>query len=475
MTPPFFDAPASPVPARVTALPARTRDDEDHPVPTKPLDLLEQEICELAGHIAAATCRWLLLVAEFDRRDGWCVDGVLSMAHWLSWKCGFGLTAAREHVRVARALTRLPNTRDAFMQGQLSYTKVRAITRADAPEIDRQLVEIARCATGAQVDRIVAGYRRVGRLAAGEAKHDFYGRWYYDEDGCVILQARLAPEDGLQFVKKWEAARNDLRGRGSDPPAGTSYPQDMSVDRGSVASLAPEDRGRSSGRLGADALVHLAASAFEPGLAIDDHSERYLAMIHVDANTLWTGQADDDSLCELNNGWAISPTLARLLTCDGSVARAIVDADGKILDIGRKSRVVSKRLARALKCRDRHCRAPGCTNAVYSWHHVQHWADGGPTDKTNLVGLCKAHHHGVHDRGFVIATSGDEVFRFYRPDLTRIPDVPGAADVSGRLEDQQSHLVIDADTVGGNWQGDKLHLHYVIDVLMRKPRQQEAS
>src|SRR5882724_1092412 len=102
MNPSSADATASPAPPRVIALPERS------PTPLKPLDQLESEIRELAGHLAAATCRWLLLVAEFDRREGWAVDDVLSMAHWLSWRCGFGLNAAREHVRVARALEQLP-------------------------------------------------------------------------------------------------------------------------------------------------------------------------------------------------------------------------------------------------------------------------------------------------------------------------------------------------------------------------------
>jgi hypothetical protein len=471
-------------------MPARSWDDEDHPVPTKPLAQLEQEICELAGHIAAATCRWLLLVAEFEKRDGWCVDGVLSMAHWLSWRCGFGLRAAREHVRIARALIDLPLTRDAFMMGRLSYSKVRALTRIATRELEPALLDIAQYATGAHIDKIVAGYRKGGRLTADQKPREYYARWDWDDNGDLIVHARLSPVDGARYVAALLGARDELRGsrdtdrgragptyaRGEgDGPAGPPY-GDVAVDGPAGPSQEKwSDRDRISYRTSADPLVHMAERAMDAIAAGTDVNERHLVLAHVDVNTLRTGEVDEDSICELNNGWAISPTLARLLTCDGSVARAIVDADGKILDVGRKSRVVSKRLDRALRCRDRHCRAPGCTNPVFSWHHVEHWADDGPTDKTNLVGLCKAHHHAVHDRGFIITTSGDEVFRFCRPDLTPIPDVPETQDVWGALEDQQPHLAIDADTVGGNWQGDKLHLHYVVDALMRKPRAQVAS
>src|SRR3954467_2857234 len=153
------DASASPEPARVIQL-----SDPDLAPRKKPLDELEAEIRELAGHIAAATCRWLLLVAEFDRRSGWAVDGVVSMAHWLSWRCGVALHTAREQVRVGRALETLPLVRDAFLTGRLSYSKVRAVTRIAPPAREPTLLHIAENATGAQVERLVSGYRRAGRL-----------------------------------------------------------------------------------------------------------------------------------------------------------------------------------------------------------------------------------------------------------------------------------------------------------------------
>jgi hypothetical protein len=159
MTLPSTDVAASPEPARVIYLP-----DNDLAPLTKPLHEIESEICELAGHIAAATCKWLLLIAEFDRRSGWAVDGVLSMAHWLSWRCGVDLHTAREHVRVGRALEQLPRISDAFMLGRLSYSKVRAVVRIATPALEETLLNIAQHATGAQVERLVSGYRRAGRL-----------------------------------------------------------------------------------------------------------------------------------------------------------------------------------------------------------------------------------------------------------------------------------------------------------------------
>jgi hypothetical protein len=115
----------------------------------RPLAVLEKEICELAAHLAAATCRWLLLVAEFDARGGWAEWGVKSCAHWLSWRCGIGLHAAREQVRVANRLGELPLVCERFSTGELSYSKVRAITRVATRETEADMVMIGRHATGA--------------------------------------------------------------------------------------------------------------------------------------------------------------------------------------------------------------------------------------------------------------------------------------------------------------------------------------
>jgi hypothetical protein len=90
---------------------------------------LETQLLSLAGHLAAAQCRFLLLLAEFDRRDGWAGPGLKSCAHWLCWRIGMNLRTATEHVRVAHALTTLPKITEAFAAGRISYSKVRAITR----------------------------------------------------------------------------------------------------------------------------------------------------------------------------------------------------------------------------------------------------------------------------------------------------------------------------------------------------------
>jgi len=178
-----------------------------------PLARLEHEIAELAAHIHAATCRWLCMVAEFDRREGWAKWGCRSCAEWVSWRCGLAPVAAREHVRVARRLEELPLIREAFARGGLSYSKVRALTRVGAVEREAELLELAQATTAAQLERLVRAYRgvvAVERAAAEGAHRDRYLEWDYEEDGFLTLRGRLPAEEGALIVAALEAARDAL-------------------------------------------------------------------------------------------------------------------------------------------------------------------------------------------------------------------------------------------------------------------------
>ena len=124
-----------------------------------PLERLEAQICELAGHLTAATCRFLVLLGDFDARRGWASWEMSSCAAWLSWKCQMSSGTAREHVRVARALRDLPVIRAEFGAGRLSYAKVRALTRIAAPATEAGLAELAGPMTGNQLERFARAHR----------------------------------------------------------------------------------------------------------------------------------------------------------------------------------------------------------------------------------------------------------------------------------------------------------------------------
>jgi Domain of unknown function (DUF222) len=137
------------------------------PAPSHPfadLDRLGDEMAELSAHLDAATARLLTLIHEFDARGGWN-SGFSSCAAWLGWRVGLDLGAARERVRVARALGSLPRLAEALACGELSYAKVRALTRVATPATEARLLAVGRAGTAAHIERIVRGWRRVGRQA----------------------------------------------------------------------------------------------------------------------------------------------------------------------------------------------------------------------------------------------------------------------------------------------------------------------
>ena len=192
------------------------------PEPVAALDRLADEIAELAVHLEAASARLLDLIREFDARGGWNT-GRRSCAEWLSWRVGLDLGAAREKVRVARALGTLPKLAAALARGELSYAKVRALTRVATPETEDRLLGVGRAGTAAHVERIVRGWRRVDRAAeAREAARRHASRSlrvYPDEDGMVVIRGRLEPEVGALVLRALEAAREALHQRGAAVPA----------------------------------------------------------------------------------------------------------------------------------------------------------------------------------------------------------------------------------------------------------------
>ena len=388
----------------------------------RPLELLEREICTLAAHLAAATCRWLLLIAEFDAREGWAEWGVNSCAHWLSWRCGIGLHAAREHTRVARTLGSLPLVQEAFAAGELSYSKVRALTRVASEKTEAQLVELARHATGAQLEKVARQYGQVLR-ATSEQAQAFHERQqlstYWDDDGMLIVQGRLSPEDGATLMAALDQA---------------------------AESVPAETRELGARAVRAQALVALASGG-------ERSSE---VVVHVDVDSLAGDEIKHRS--EVADGPALAPETVRRLGCDAAVV-AIIERDGKPLSVGRRTRAIPPALRRALRSRDRGCRFPGCTHTHHLHaHHIQHWAHGGPTEIGNLVQLCSYHHKLVHEGGYHVEVGGTGL-EFRRPDGRLVAQRCQARPASGAgiaAQHQRRGMSIGPDTCRPLSAGDRL-------------------
>jgi hypothetical protein len=399
---------------------------------------LEQDICELAAQLAAGTCRWLELIREFDLQAGWADWGATSCVQWLSWRCGIAPSSAREHVRVARALGELSLVRGAFSSGELSYSKVRAITRVATVEIETELLELARHASGAQLERLVRSYRSAAeRLDAANRAHASRAlRWHHDEDGSLVFEGRLPADEGAALIAALEASAS-----AEAPPTPAAN---------------------------ADALVTLAREALAQEPVADSDAERCQVVVHVDVQAIATEPRRGER-CELAGGEPLAGETARRLSCDASVVR-ILEREGRPLSVGRRTRTVPTAIRRALRSRDNGCRFPGCTHARFLHaHHVQHWARGGPTSIDNLVQLCSHHHRLVHEGGYGVRMQGDGEVVFRTPAGQPIPPVPAPRKADGGSLQQRIRRqapAITADTCFPLSSGQPLDYGMAVDGLL---------
>ena len=241
---------------------------------------LGDRIAELSARIHAATWELLSLIRQFDERNGWA--GCTSCAEWLGWRTGLEPGAAREHVRVARALADLPKLSDAMRRGKVSYSKMRAVTRVATPETEDDLLNVALSGTAAHVEKIVRAWRRVDRLAEqaeDRRRHETRSlRTWVDEDGMVVVRGRLSPEVGAVVRRALEAAGDQARGAVA---AGT-----LAAAADGKGAPGAETEAPSLAQRQADALGVIAECALSGGLDRGTAGDRYQVVVHVDAEAL---------------------------------------------------------------------------------------------------------------------------------------------------------------------------------------------
>lgn len=358
---------------------------------------LEERVAGLAGRINAATCEWLGLIAEADDRYLW--EGFPSCANWLSYQCGLGRGAASEHLRVARALGALPLIRDAFGRGRLSFSQVRALTRAPLDVGEQVLLDLARDATGAQLERLV---RAMGQVASTLEEEDRevrqYADWYVDDDGTLVMRACLAGEDAAAVIAVLEEALT----RSSDR-------RDALVELIRAAATAVPDRAAARASVTLVADVEAVREAVELIAAAEAGLEMLPAPSSAEDST---GRHIDDSRAHARweplGATASTLTLASLL-CDRHVDVVARLADGAMVDLGRTRRRPTAAMSRAVLSRHDHaCAVPRCgARRHLHLHHVHNWALGGATSVDNLIPLCGAHHRSLHRGRLVIERATD--------------------------------------------------------------------
>jgi hypothetical protein len=357
--------------------------------------------------------------------------------------------AAREKVRVARALESLPKISAAMASGALSYSKVREITRVACAETEDYLLMIAEHGTAAHVEKLVRAYRRcqdaeeLSREAHQQQTRCVSVR--HEDDGSLVLKCRLPAEVGARVLKALELALEEVPAKEApcDVPAGTS-PEWVPF-----------------GVRRADALALVAESFLAHGALEVRGTDRHQIVVHVAEETLRDRTA---GCCEFEHGPSMAAETARRLSCDASVVALIENEDGEPLSVGRKTRTISAPLRRALNARDQGCRFPGCANTRYlDAHHVDHWANGGETKPSNLVSLCRFHHRAVHEGGIRIERLDDGAFRFVKRNCVAIDSIaPGCTQPLG------DWTQLPAGTQVNRWRGERMDLGLAVDVFFQQ-------
>lgn len=357
-----------------------------------PIDELDQDIQTLCTRIDAATYELLVLVREFDERAGFVRWGLQNCAEWLAWRCDLSMTTAREKVRVAHALKTLPFIAAAFSSGELSYTKVRALTRVTHRENEKALLEFALRTTAANV------IQRCRELRFGtEASIDIAERALANRSlrvrrdhnrGMTTITIELPMDAGELVEKALDKARDD------------------------ESLLVPDLADTSWSMRQADAFLNV-VSGYLSG-SVGDGTVNHLVTVHVDQAAL--AGSDGRSSLPIES--------VKRLCCDSHAVVVTENENGEPLSIGRKTRIVPTAISRAVRARDNNCCTfPGCRNRRYlHTHHVEHWSNGGETSLNNLMLLCTKHHALVHEGGFRIEKDFRDEWFFKRPDGIAVPD-----------------------------------------------------
>jgi hypothetical protein len=417
-------------------------------------EALANEITELCSYLYAAEYQLLVKIREFDENGYWGGPGLMSCAHWLNFKCGMGMNAARERVRVARALAELPRISAAFEAGTLSYSKVRAMTRVATPGNEDFLLNIARHGTAYHVETLVRKYRRVQTQrdvhTANAVKVTREVTYYWDDDGAFVFHGRLPAEQGAMILKALEMQME------------RQFQEMQPADVSAETPEEPEPRSPAGARR-ADALAEIAEIYMNSKPVANSTADRYQVIVHVSEESTY-----------LEDGPHVSAETSRRIGCDCTVIRMEGSDKGEPLSIGRRSRLVPPAIRRALRLRDDGCRFPGCTRKQFvDAHHIKLWSEGGETSLENLVQLCRQHHRLVHEGGFSCerAASGEIVFRDGRErrlsHWSVLPRRNREKEAVNHLHERFDHLGIEADTCLPDWYaGDTCDWQMAVDGLL---------
>ncbi len=361
-----------------------------------PVDELGKRIVDLAGRIAASTSRFLLLVAQFDAREGYLSFGLASTAQWLTHTCGITHRTALEHVRVARALAHYPRLAEEMGAGRLSFSQARAISRLDGgageDELVEDLIQVAQHGTASQLEILVRGVRTVDHNDKNTDPGE-YLTYSWTDDSRWHLTARLDPESGASVAAVIEA----IMARDGCTPA-DALARVAEIGLASLADATKPIR-ELRGDERAAVIIHMDAARVPPRSAERDPNQASCDPNKVPVPRSAERDPDDGSFdsedvpsvarpcARIAGGPGLPDRVVLRLLCEGRIRTVLHDSATNVLDVGRSHRLVTDRQYRALLARQHgHCAHPGCPNTKnLHAHHRIHWVHGGRTDLNNLV------------------------------------------------------------------------------------------
>jgi hypothetical protein len=324
-------------------------------VPTAPATSIEDRLREVCGQLNVLHAQLVELAAEAAATGAWHGTGVKSLAHWLTWQGGLAPGRAHDVVRLAEARTTHPATMAVFEEGRLSVDQVAIATKAPA-YLDDHFAEVAPLATVAQLRTMMRAARPAPPKPVPEHEETF--KAHFDDEGRYRFQGVLDADHGRIVDAALAGARDALF---QDGHTKVTW---------------------------ADAVVEMAQRSMDA--ATPARRERF--------RVTWFLDPTNPVPASWQDGIAVPDWLRAHLSCDGTISPTFT-ADARPVSVGRTQRDIPERTRRLVLHRDKKCRVPGCTQARWlQVHHIDHRADGGPDDMTNLVALCPADHR-LHHQG----------------------------------------------------------------------------
>ena len=345
--------------------------------------------------------RFLVFLAEFDRRGRWKRWGHRDAAEWVSARYGYSRYKARRCVAAAHALQHLPQIGDALADGRLNLDRVIELTRMATPETEAKLIPWARRVTAWWIGQKA---NMVEAKAARKAKRAYSARdlqWWWDEESTLAVHGRLTTDQGAAFVKAIERLVDRI-------PA-------TPADDGTIDPIATRR---------ADALVAMVSSYIPK----DEDPDRATVILHTTPEKL----AGKDLCSELEGGVPVNPKVAQLIACDARVQTIVHDALTGMMEVEDTAYTIPQYLRRLVLQRDGYrCTFPGCEQKIVDVHHMKAWPEG-PTKIWNLGAACRVHHNLCHLYSWQMRLI-DGVVKWFMPDGRLYDPKPSSACSSGNV------------------------------------------